>query len=349
MLSKEDLNRAAATISFVTAKATKHILKYGAANQLTDILNGTPSRQSGVKFEGEERVKVIRDYLSQAGVYLNNPAYGIGEMDRGAFETGFSAMLAAYYRAGNCGENSAVAFCLLEQLAHASPLKDWLLANNVSLQYWRLATTGDHSFCVIRLECVDTATPMEIDLGPNAMEIDDERPIVIAVQSDPIICDPWAKEKHAIDVDNFFMNNQREIFSLASSTLDALQSSLSEKFRLNPETGRSLNLMELSFNVFCSLVTSDNKNPSTYLKNKKAIAGAPRAPTGDEWHTLHPARDERALLTFEEENLNFDAVPGQKQFAITLYENLIRYHRHVYSVLINYVAHGSLFYPYAIN
>jgi hypothetical protein len=346
MLTKEELNKAAATVAFVAAKATKYILKYGAANQLADILNGT----GGKKFEAEERVKVVRDYLGRAATYYQNVAKNSDPMEREALMSGIDAILAVYYRAGNCGENSAIAFCLLEQLATVGPLREWLLANGVTMDYWRLATTGDHSFCVIRLESIP-AVPMEIDgeIDLTAMEIENGGNVVVAVQSDLIICDPWAKDNHVIDVQNFFMNNQQEISSLASSRLDALKSALSEKYTLDPSVGRRLNLMELSFNIFCSFVSNDGKNPSTYFQNKKTITGVQRPPSGSEWQVGHPAKDERALLSFESDNLNFDTDPGQKQFTIALYEQLIGYFRLVYDTLINYIAHASLFYPPARN
>lgn len=335
MPTKEALNKAAATISFVAATTTKQILKYGAANQVADILNG----RGGTKFEADQRVKVIREYISRATAYLPH-LKDSDPMEQQAFMTGFDAILALYYRAGNCGENSAVSFCLLEQLATAGPFRQWLTDNRVRMDYWRLDFTGEHSFCVIRLETIP-AKPENKD--SSAMEVEDDDTRVI--RSDPIICDPWAKDKHVTDMQNFFMNDHQALTTLPSIGLDHLKAELSKKSRLDPAVGKRLNLMELAFNIFCNFLAQEDKNTRTYFKNKKSITGAQREVGKGDWDIPHPGKDLAALLNFENENLNFDANPGQKQFTAALLDQLHLYVGYVYGTLTNYIAHASLFFP----
>ncbi len=336
MLTTKQLNKAAATISVVAAKATKFILKYGAANQVADIRNGT-----GGKFESDARVKLIRDYVQRAMAHHGNSTSNSSVLERDALTTGIGAILAAYYRAGNCGENAAVAFCMLERLAAVGSLREWLVQSGVSMHYWRLSVDADHAFCVIRLRWASTE-PMEIDGVPNDNED-------YAVYSDPIICDPWAKDSHVIDTQNFFMNGAQANESLPSTELDALKSALSQKYKLDPSLGKALNLMELSWNILCAFLLSEGKNPSTVFQDKKSIAGAQRQPRDGDWEVPHPARDPHALLTFEGTNLDLESDPGQKQFASAIYNELLGYYRGVYGTLINYITHSSAFYPHVRN
>jgi hypothetical protein len=96
-------------IAQATINYTRNCLKYGSSNQIDD-LKKLRQELSPANGQSLRRVNAIRE--GAKSILLKPHAKSDGLTDE-LFQQGILAGVAAYYRAGNCGEHANIAFCYL--------------------------------------------------------------------------------------------------------------------------------------------------------------------------------------------------------------------------------------------
>jgi hypothetical protein len=154
------LHLAQATINYVRLTLT-----YGSGNQATD-LRAKFGRDGATPVNGQTlpSLKACRDGTKMV---LQQPhARPAGWVSADLYRQGIGAGVAAYYRAGNCGEHATVAFCYLAHLGYPG-LKITRCSSNTK------ETGLDHGFVMIEGK----------GTGGKAFSV---------------ICDPWPSKGQAV-------------------------------------------------------------------------------------------------------------------------------------------------------
>jgi hypothetical protein len=166
-------------IAQATINYTRSTLRYGSANQASDLkklrLAATPANGQSI-----DRVKATRDGVKQI---LARPHRKSPELTDDLFRQGVSAGVAAYYRAGNCGEHATVAFCYLAHFGYPG-----LKIEKVSSKLM------DHAFVLVSPASGSSFT---------------------------VVCDPWPSKAQAVLWEDHFCYRDYDAYTvIASYTID---------------------------------------------------------------------------------------------------------------------------------